>query len=152
MHYLESLFQNLILWLWHMTVWMGNYEIEVYGSSLWIHEYHIEQNKAKGPLYLTFSHDFFLIFKKLQSKNICRNHPQLKLTSWRSQEANSPPILKTDWNSNSVLTLPNNIYRHTWYCLNSVNQFETVFILFINSVNSKNSVNSVNSENRVNGV
>ena len=58
-------FQNLILWLWHMTVWMGNYEIEVYGSSLWIHEYHIEQNKAKGPLYLTFSHDFFLNLQKI---------------------------------------------------------------------------------------
>ena len=132
--------------LWNRSLWL-------FPMNTWI-SYRAKQG-GRSPLLGFFSHDFFLIFKKLQSKNICRNHPQLKLTSWRSQEANFPPILKTDWNSNSVLTLPNNIYRHTWYCLNSVNQFETVFILFINSVNSKNSVNSVNGENsehRVNAV
>ena len=57
---------NRSLWLFPMNTWIS------YGA----------KQGERSPLLNFFHMTFFLIFKKLQSKNICRNHPQLKLTSW----------------------------------------------------------------------
>ena len=45
---------SLFMVIAYDSVWIGNYEIEVYGSLVWIHEYHIEQNMAKVLLTWIF--------------------------------------------------------------------------------------------------
>ena len=50
---------SLFMVIAYDSVWIGNYEIEVYGSLLWIYEYHIEWNMANG----TFDWNFSLLFK-----------------------------------------------------------------------------------------